>query len=306
MQHRRPGFTLVELLVVIAVIAVLVALLLPAVQAAREAARRISCSNNLHQMGIALHNYHDAMRKFPPGVVYPNGTFWSGSLLPYIEQGPLFNTLDFSQSWSEPGTGNATACATYLSVYRCPSSTVPQHIGVAGQGVDGRVPATYIAVASGTDTRESGNAPDHAGLPDRDGLMFVNSATRVASIVDGTSNSLAIGEALFLPVGVGLDLDMGPNQLVDHWYIGTDGLGIGWPNGIREVSEAIGSTGVPLNGLEMDIPADYKELGFSSRHIGGCLFVFADSHVQFVSDSIDSQVYSHLGTVAGHEVAVLD
>lgn len=298
-RHNR-AFTLVELLVVLAIIAILVGLLLPAVQAAREAARRIQCSNNFHQMGIALHNYHDAMKRFPPGIVHPNHTFWTGSLLPYVEQGNLHQGLDFSQRWEVLDSGNAIACATYLPVYRCPSSAAPAHINV--QGVEGRVPCNYLAVASGTATRESGDVPEHIGLLRQDGLMFVNSDNRVASILDGSSNTLAIGEALFRPDVVGLDLNNRLYQIVDHWYIGSDGVYFR-TQGMEEVSEALGSTGVPLNGMELDILIDEKELGFSSRHVGGALFVFADGHVGFFSENIDSVVYSQLGTIAGGEVA---
>ena len=297
---RQSGFTLVELLVVIAIIGILVALLLPAVQAAREAARRIQCSNNLHQMGIAMQSYHSAHRRFPAGIVHPNRTFWSGSLLPFLEQSNMFNGLDFSQAWDRPGTGNGLACTTILSVYRCPSSTAPERSSV--QGIGGRVPSTYLGVASGIATRESGANPDHIGLPRRDGLFYVNSFNRMASILDGSSNSLAIGEALFRPDVIGLDLNRRSYQIVDHWYIGSDGVRQDY-RGMQEVSESIGSTGVPLNSVYRDIHIDAKELCFSSRHQGGCLFVFADGHVTFVSDSIDSVTYSRLGSIAdGHPV----
>ncbi len=299
---KASGFSLVELLVVIAIIAILVALLLPGVQAAREAARRIQCVNNLHQLGLALHNYHDTQRRFPAGIVEPNHTFWSGSLLPHIEQAGLFNSIDFSQEWETEGSGNAKACATFLSVFRCPSSTISKHVDV--QGVPQRVPCSYLGVGSGTDTRESGSVPNHLGLPNRDGLLFVNSWKRMAHVTDGTSNSVAIGEALFWPQSVGMDLDRYSNQIVDHWNIGSDG--VLWDrSGMREVSEAIGSTGVPLNGLELDLLADEKEIGFSSRHAGGCLFVFIDGHVQFISDSIDRRVFSQLGEIAGGEPLAL-
>lgn len=298
-QKNKSGFTLVELLVALIIIAIVVALLLPAVQAAREAARRVQCANNLHQMGIALHNYHDAMRKFPVGIVRPNRTFWSGGLLPFVDQPNLYKTLDFSLNWEQVGSGNAKACATLLSIYRCPSSDAPRKL--SRQGVANRVPSGYLAVGSGTDTRESGSGNDHLGLPNRNGLMFVNNSTSVASVLDGTSNTLAIGEALFRFDTVGPDLDSQIYQVVDHWYIGTDG--VYWrPNGTQEVSEAIGSTGVPLNAVFKDIWIDAKEMCYSSLHTGGCMFVFGDGHVQFLSENIDASVYSNLGTIDGAEV----
>lgn len=303
-SNRSAGFTLVELLVVIAIIAILVALLLPAVQAAREAARRVQCSNNLHQMGIALHNYHDALKRFPAGIIQPNHAFWSASLLPYLEQSNLFSMLDFSSRWEVAGSRNALACATYVSIYRCPSSTAAAHVSV--QGVANRVPSTYLAVGSGTATRESGSVSQHLGLPKRDGLMFVNSSTNMASVQDGTSNTLAIGEAEFRYEVVGLDLDGGVYQVVDHWYIGSDGIDARTAPYIKEVSEALGSTGVPINGAELDILVDEKEIGFSSRHSGGVHFVFADGHVKFVTETMDRAVFSKLGTIAGGEVVAFE
>ena len=294
----KTGFTLVELLVVIAIIGILIALLLPAVQAARESARRVQCTNNLHQMGLGLQLYHDAHRRFPSGVVYPNWVFWSGALLPYLEQRSLYEELDFSQGWSDPASGNGLASKTFLSVFRCPSSAAPQYSNA--QGVPGRVPATYLAVGSGTDTRESGDVPDHLGLPLRDGLLYVNSQTRIADILDGSSNTVAIGEALFLPKVNGPDLDGQTIQIVDHWLIGSDGLSW-WPTGIREISEAVGSLGAPLNGAELNIPIDQKEIGFASRHPGGCLFVYGDGHVEMVLDTIERRAASQLGTIAGGE-----
>ncbi|MEO8272388.1 MAG: DUF1559 domain-containing protein, partial [Aureliella sp.] len=214
-SQPKNAFTLVELLVVIAIIGILVGLLLPAVQAAREAARRMQCSNNLHQMGIALHNYHDTQGRFPAGVVQPSFLLWTGSLLPYIEQGNLFNTLVFNGRWETTGSSNAKACTAYLSAYRCPSTNAPDRSGL--QGITNRVPSCYLAVASGTSTRESGSAPDHLGLRPQNGLMFVNSSAKFASLVDGTSQTVAIGEALFGEVLDNNDLD-NSGQLVDHWY----------------------------------------------------------------------------------------
>ena len=296
---KTCGFSLVELLIALVIIAILISLLLPAVQGARETGRRIQCANNLHQMGIALQNYHHAMRRFPVGIVNPNRTFWTAQLLPYIEQVNLYQSLDFSHDWTSQASTNAQACRTYLSAFRCPSSAAPKQSDV--QGVRDRVPANYLVVGSGTDTRESGIVPGHIGLPKRDGLMYVNNRTSFSRILDGTSNSLAIGEALFKPEVSGQDLDGERIQIVDHWYIGSDG--VRWrPTGMREASEAIGSTGVPLNAVFQDTWIDAKELCFSSLHTGGCMFVFADGHVQFLSTDIDAEIYSMLGTIAGQEM----
>src|SRR5262245_9800432 len=146
---RSRGFTLVELLVVIAIIGVLVALLLPAVQAAREAARRSSCSNNLHQHGIALHNYHDIFQTYPFG--WSNrGQGWTACILPFIEQRPLYDTLEWAEAnnWDTDNTPNERACCTVIKTYRCPSAAIPE--GVNNQGIPSRVPATYRGVASST------------------------------------------------------------------------------------------------------------------------------------------------------------
>ncbi len=298
-RWRNRAFTLVELLVVIAIIAILVSLLLPAVQAAREAARRVSCANNLHQMGLALHTYHDVYQRFPAGVMQPNFLLWTGSLLPFIEQTNLFSTITINGRWESGNVANAKACATWIGTYRCPSSRAPQHSDI--QSINGRVPCGYLAVASGTATRESGTAPDHMGLKIQNGLMFVNSTSRFASVIDGTSNSLAIGEALFSDQAIGNDLG-NTLQFIDHWYIGTNGMDRLAGLAFKEVSEAMGSTGVPLNGFFTDIFIDEIELGYSSYHSGGAQFVFSDAHVQFLSEGTDRQVYSAMGTIANGEV----
>ncbi len=309
MRNRRSiGFTLVELLVVIAIVGMLVGLLLPAVQAAREAARRVQCTNNLHQLGIALNSYHDSHRKFPSGYVMPGRLMWSGSLLPQIEQSNVFNTLEFGQPWEVPNTPNGRACSTFISTYRCPSSDAPER-APNFSNLPERVPNSYLAVASGTSTAESGFGPQNIGQANQDGLMFLSSSCRMASVTDGTSNSVAIGEALFRPNVTGPDLFNSVFQIVDHWYIGSDNQVLASVNPplYQEFSEGLGSTGVPLNAVEdSSLLIDERELCFSSLHRGGCLFVFVDGHVQFVSQSIDRQIYSGLGTIARGEIVTFD
>lgn len=303
-SKRRIGFTLVELLVVIAIIGILVGLLLPAVQAARESARRLQCSNNFHQLGIALNSYHDSHRRFPPAYVIPVRLMWNGCILPQIEQGPLYNTLQFGASWEVPNTPNGRACETYIPTYRCPSSDAPQH-AEGYSNLPMRVPNSYLAVASGTATAESGLLPENIGFPNQDGLMYTSSTNRMANVLDGTSNSVAVGEALFRPTVTGPDLFGHVFQIVDHWYIGSDNqvLASVNPTLYQEFSEGMGSTGVPMNAVnDASLMIDQRELCFSSLHHGGCLFVFVDGHVQFVSQSIDRKIYSAFGTIARGEV----
>lgn len=300
--RHKVAMTLVELLVVVAIIGILVGLLLPAVQAAREAARRIQCSNNLHQLGIALNSYHDSHRRFPAGFVMPGRLMWSGSLLNFIEQDNLFGTLESGKDFEVAGTPNGNACSTLISTYRCPTSDAPKHFEPGS--LPGRVPASYLAVGSGTARVESGTGPENIGHPNQNGLMFTSSSTRMASVTDGTSNCLAIGEALFRPRTQGMDL-YGSIQIVDHWYIGSDNqiLANLNPPLLQEFSEAIGSTGVPMNGVfDSSLVIDSRELCYSSLHHGGCLFVFVDGHVQFITQTIDTTIYSALGTIAGGEV----
>jgi prepilin-type N-terminal cleavage/methylation domain-containing protein len=178
------GFTLVELLVVISIIGILIGLLLPAVQMVRAAARRIQCANNLHQIGIALHNYHTAHGTFPPGGIEvrpmrPNGRqfAWSAFLLPYVEQGALYDQIDFGKAFDAPE--NADAAAHVLEVYVCPS--VSRH----GKLVDGRGPTDYGGIY-GERISSPNNPPK--------GIMLYDRAIAIRDVLDGTSNTLIVSE----------------------------------------------------------------------------------------------------------------
>jgi prepilin-type processing-associated H-X9-DG protein/prepilin-type N-terminal cleavage/methylation domain-containing protein len=300
-RHSVRGFTVLELMVSVAVIGVLVTLLLPAAQSAREAARRTQCKSNLRQMGLALQNYESSHRQFPPGYTLPGGAMWSAIILPYLELDHLYATLDLEGSWDVPDSPNSLACATWIPVYRCPSSGAPEHLPMEeGQGIDNRVPSNYLASASGTGTRESGPRP-WVGDESSDGIFYLNSRTRLPHIRDGTSYTIAFGEALFRIDIIDDDFNNNP-QVVDHWYIGSGELMDG-----TESSECLGSTGVAVNAvLDPESPINDKELCFSSYHAGGAQVVFADGHVRFISAEIDHHVWSGLGTRAGGEVVSLE
>jgi prepilin-type N-terminal cleavage/methylation domain-containing protein/prepilin-type processing-associated H-X9-DG protein len=277
---RRSAFTLIELLVVIAIIAILIGLLIPAVQKVREAANRATCQNNLHQMGVALHNYQLNKGYFPSAYetgpattaapVVP-GWGWGTNLLPYVEQDTLYNALNpLNTTFGGGGTLASTPSAlsqTILPVYRCPSNA----------GVDlnpqrfNHATSNYRAVA-GSDVNYP---PQWADKQDKGGVMFMNSRIRIGMIKDGTSNQLAIGECI-------LDLD---NTTAPKWgaiWVGmtgrvTSGTGIG-----ARVSDVMWWLDVNTAKINGTAPQ-----AFGSRHTGGAYFVFCDGHVAFFSDSLD-------------------
>ncbi len=204
MQVRSRGFTLIELLVVIAIIAVLIALLLPAVQQAREAARRAACVNNLKQMGLALHNYHDSLSVFPPGYLsgYPfvdaetdvsPGWGWASMILPQIDQAPLYNSINFNLPI--PVAANTTSIKVTINVFLCPSDAAVSGPYAIQDGLGDTLavvaPSSYAACA-GDDPSDVAFGYNNLGVGR--GLFFRNSNIRIASITDGTSQTVMIQE----------------------------------------------------------------------------------------------------------------
>jgi prepilin-type N-terminal cleavage/methylation domain-containing protein/prepilin-type processing-associated H-X9-DG protein len=203
---RRPGFTLIELLVVIAIIAVLIALLLPAVQSAREAARRVQCVNNLKQIGLALHNYHEANQTFPPGAIdtrlvtgktIANGGFGVlARLLPYLEQSSLYNAQNFSLNVinGPPGVWtNSTAIHTRISGFLCPSDSPPSWPTITVDKDTAPGVNYFASVGSGLEfsAKQTGGPPN--------GLFYYSPTggpgpVTLAAITDGTSHTIAFGE----------------------------------------------------------------------------------------------------------------
>ncbi len=350
---RRAGFTLIELLVVIAIIAILVALLLPAVQQAREAARRTQCKNNLKQLALACHNFHDAYNGWPMAAEFGVGTTWSGLLLPYLEQQNAYQMLTMQEDsvinaqWAyplpgKPGDPNDTpvwrnlfVCEQVFPMFRCPSDTFPAQVAdISGDNwiVQRRAAMNYLGCVSGrlTDDRRYrtgvatpwGSTGSVEVISDLDGVFLqkVNHqrikrngghygmiGKRMADITDGTSNTIAIGEAVpdmsAIPEMGTIRENNQPSQgRKDHWGIGSDDVDT---TNQGDMSEALGSTGVPMNQRKPAVgtPAFAAyEISFGSRHTGGAQFAMADGSVRFLSENLDARVYSALGTRDGGEV----
>jgi len=280
LRRRRPnrGFTLIELLVVIAIIAILIALLLPAVQQAREAARRTQCRNNLKQIGLAMHNYHDAHRVFPIGNL--NTRFWTcqSQILPFLDQATLYNQLDFSSgspcfSWLE-GKTFIKEGGIIMPVFQCPSDPNTGKIRDF-TGFGQHVPTDYLGV-SGT----SGTA--------HDGVFFSNSSTEIGHITDGTSNTIMVGER-----GISSDLQFG-------WTLCAFGLGgqPGETDNLLSTAVGIGSGNPSATGTVITTQNGF----FWSNHVGGAHFLLADGAVRFISASVDFQTFQDLSTTRGDEV----
>jgi len=276
-RGRRAAFTLVELLVVIAIIGILIALLLPAVQAAREAARRMQCSNNLKQIALALHNYHDAYHSFPPGNV-DNGVSqsqewgWAVFLLPHLEQTPLYkqlapNARRFVDLLNHPV--DRVLCQRPLAVFRCPSDRTPALLEGTDQprDLDGVAPvgphffgatSNYIGVTGFWEI----------GIQPANGVLSANSKVKFRDIVDGTSYTFAVGERDFY-CAAGL------------WAGVRDPRG--W--GPRGADYVLGRVSYKMNAVKnVGNPSCCQ--AFSSPHPGGAHFAMCDGSVRFVNENI--------------------
>ncbi|MCC9604718.1 DUF1559 domain-containing protein [Blastopirellula sp. JC732] len=301
---RRRGFTLVELLVVIAIIGVLIALLLPAVQQAREAARRSQCQNNLKQLGLALHNYHDTYQSFPPTCVKEanqdqpgsqQATFWSAFILPQIEQGNIYDKIQgmgFGIVWNDSGN-NQNLLNTKIEAYRCPSA--PDANTSTQEGVT-HYRANYGVVTSGTVGYNSSHGTNNHYMDDGSDnharfngpFLRRNITTRFADITDGTSNTVGIGERWN-------HKKTEESKYLNYWYIGI-------PNSQDRHSAFSGSTGIPLNSPDT---GEVGYAGFSSQHPGGVQFAQMDGSVRFVSENTAANILSAIGTRNGGEVVSL-
>ncbi len=323
-MKRRPGFTLIELLVVIAIIAILIALLLPAVQQAREAARRTQCKNNLKQVGLALHNYADVYGAFPIGVNGSDPGGWGVSfwvlLLPYMEQSAVFNNFAFSgqsPGYTGQGVGNTIngplvrgKTFTFLA---CPSSPLPtladtgagiqtaiaQYVGISGAVDDATVPPLFLN-STATPNLPSDNCCTCTvqGIHARGGVLLPGKTVGFKDMIDGTSNIMAVSEQSdFAKNAAGQQTRINNNH---GWMMGTGAVGENSnqrrfnlttvrypPNAVK----AIGGTtlqGVCLN--------DGANNGLFSPHVGGVQALLCDGSARFISENIDLVTLKRVAT----------
>lgn len=307
-SFRSRGFTLIELLVVIAIIAILIALLLPAVQQAREAARRTQCKNNLKQLGLAIHNYHDIFNTFPPGYItrFPNmivsaeqGLYgWGAMILPQVEQANLYTSLNVGNVPLETNAGTVAglvALQTPQPNFRCPSDIGPilnnfkstlagapnwynRNVTSTGSNEIPIATSNYIMAAGTGSSTTPPATPGTTATPPL-GVGFSNSKINFRDITDGTSNTILIGERAWkygqVMAGAGTVVGFSASINLQNSNAAVKG-------------GMLGVLGIGYDGINWSATnADHQPRGFSSVHVGGAQFVMCDGSVRFISENID-------------------
>jgi prepilin-type N-terminal cleavage/methylation domain-containing protein/prepilin-type processing-associated H-X9-DG protein len=296
-NNDRRGFTLIEVLVVIAIIGMLIALLLPAVQAAREAARRTQCVNNLKQLGVALHTYESAYRVFPPGYVSkfdPSGNDtgpgwgWCALLLPQMEQKPLFDSVNLNLPIEDPS--NATGRLMRIAAYLCPSDDQAPSWVAMKRDASGTPIQSICQVASANYVGMYGTSDP--GI-DGDGIFFRDSSVGIPDVTDGTAQTIAAGER-----GHSLGEATWVGSVTGAALFPVDNDGVGYPRVESGPGMILGHAGGNLG--PGDPNAEVNQ--FYSRHTGGVNFLFADGHVSFLKTTLNAKTFRALATRAGGEV----
>ena len=271
--HKRRGFTLIELLVVIAIIAILISLLLPAVQQARAAARRTQCKNNLKQIGLAMHNYHDVYRSFPIGT---NSQFYGPmvAILPYLEETQVQDLYDFDLYYTDPE--NADAINTNVATYLCPSMNLPRQ--VPDQVCDEPGAPTSYGLSMGTHNAAVPGTVTDGMFTGYDALYTAPRSIRLREVTDGTTNTILAGEfnyrledylwSAFSCVARAGEIRWGAHR----WAPGYPGVSLGTTEGDFNVN------------LYSNVET------WRSDHPGGAQFLLVDGSVHFISESIDAEI----------------
>jgi prepilin-type N-terminal cleavage/methylation domain-containing protein/prepilin-type processing-associated H-X9-DG protein len=305
----RTGFTLVELLVVIAIIGILVALLLPAIQAARESARRSECQNHLKQIGLAIQNYNDTQRAFPMGRNRTDqfGVSWAFRLLPELEEQPIYATYDKTKRVDDEA--NARAMRTPIEIYACPS----RRPAAADRNFDdnGQLPKVQAAATlgdyagnAGIELR-TGMPPGVAEILSPDaidtsvaGPIFTGSQISARRVTDGLSSTLAIGERHIPPADTNLPAELQELSQGDTAFLAGD-----TPQTIFRGSRYGLASGPDDNSLGPGDNLQHSTEKFGGPHPGVVMFCYLDGHVSAVSETIDIETLKALSTIAGGEIA---
>lgn len=306
MSRRRSAFTLIELLVVIAIIAVLIALLLPAVQQAREAARRTQCKNKLKQFGIALHNYHDVYQSFPYGFEGREGGSggnwaWGAMILPQVEQASLFNLLAVGSGSFATACADATKFAAMqrpLAMFRCPSdvglptnSAFLQNNGVGGSLNRDLATSNYVVSNHTTENVRDASFNGVFGCGGGAGCVTSRPSIAIRDITDGTSNTIAIGERA--------------------WNSGNIQYNAAIAYGTRDTDAGANNYGVttvhgcgvrPINSTDTSA----GQRAFSSTHEGGAQFLLTDGSVRFISENINHNTDGTINSTFEYLIARAD
>ena len=314
------GFTLVELLVVIAIIGVLVALLLPAVQAAREAARRSTCQNQFKQTGLALLNYESAKRTLPPGMTIDRDLCsanrgpaksqwgWGTYALPYMEQDSIYKQIDFKAGNSITNAGNFRALGNRIPGFICPNEINQTGWVECCSGINnGPGPSDDVQLSNMAGVADSKQMyclnlgqPTQEMRSDANGVLYNLVSTRLKDVTDGTSNTLLIGE---ITGGRSRHPSEGEGWIGMYWF----------DEGVQDVSEGVNGPGSipggrddsidPLDGDGGNRHVEYRtEVGFSSFHPGGAHFTCVDGSVHFMSENISQTLLETLATRANDDV----
>lgn len=312
LARKSSAFTLVELLVVIAIIGILIALLLPAVQAAREAARRSQCSNNLKQIGLAMHNYHDTLKSFPSGMingrsltdVTATGWAWGALLLPFAEQGSLHDKLVVKHRVDETNATMLGLLRTVIPGYLCPSDThsdpsqndhISSMVQITGTSTTAIGLSNYVAVAGSLISLDRSSS----GIFNHNGMFFSNSSIRMRHIVDGTSNTCMVTERDSNKSKTGDGNHMGGN-----WAATTSPPGVdseNWNHTNYDAYQTLVCFRATYGSLNGTGVRDDRRAP-ASRHPGGLHFLLADGSVRFISETLDVQTYYNLGSRNDGEV----
>lgn len=325
--RQRRAFTLIELLVVIAIIAILIALLVPAVQKVRDAAARTQCANNLKQIGLALHNYHDAYNWFPPGcqpdlnatggVQASWGSSWKVFILPYLDQLPIFQAWVFQNSSGYNNSANTMLVNNVtIQAYRCPSTNLPKFYSSSNNGGSIEMFTTYTGISGSAADSASYASSGNAGIVSGSGILYPNSQVQLTQITDGSSNTIMVGEqSSHLRDVNGNPITGGYSGITSQgphgWTMGANGdnrVPPNYQNGgdnrsfncttVRYQINQIGMTNVCSAGTCDNTGTN---IPLSSQHMGGANMLFADGTVHFLQNSTPLNILQALCTGVGQE-----